>query len=207
MVFLHGREETAPAKRITVTVHETSSRTGILKALLVVPGEDLGLDGGDSRVRIQQVDGRVEPMRRHLDIAVEQDTIGMFDPVERPVVTFCKTIILVEAKNADAGKLLFEHLDRTVGRAIVGDDHVCPIGCVGHYRRKKTSHQFSAVPVEDDDRHPFFFSLVVSVFVLYHDVTVLIPCFLFDISSVCGSRANRRDHAGSFAPIGGHIPR
>ena len=39
----------------------------------------------------------------------------MVEPFERLIISFGKSVVLVEADNADRGEFCFQHLDRVIG--------------------------------------------------------------------------------------------
>ena len=79
VVSLQMLEHSAATERIAVFVDETASCTSIFKLFLVMIGEYLGLASRYAAVAVHQLDNRLNPMRRHFDVGVEQTIIFCFN--------------------------------------------------------------------------------------------------------------------------------
>ena len=64
----------------------------------------------------------------------------MVEPFERLIISFGKSVVLVEADNADRGEFCFQHLDRVIGRTVVCYDNLRPFRRVGYDGRKEFLH-------------------------------------------------------------------
>ena len=61
----------------------------------------------------------------------------MVEPFERLIISFGKTIILVEGDNADGREFCFQHLDRVIGRTVICYDNLRPFRRVGYDGSRK----------------------------------------------------------------------
>ena len=64
----------------------------------------------------------------------------MVEPFERLIISFGKTIILVEGGNANGREFCFQHLDRVIGGTVICYDNLRPFRRVGYDGRKEFLH-------------------------------------------------------------------
>ncbi len=105
----------------------------------------------------------------------------MVEPFERLIISFGKTIILVEGDNADGREFCFQHLDRVIVEPLSATITSAHSGELDTTEGRNSSISF--LPFQFKMTIATFFILVAHVYV----------------SNVYGSIASRPDHARSFS--------
>ena len=115
VVGLDGVEDSTTTEGIAKAVEIATAGTGILKAVLIKDGEQLGLTGSHIGMGIQVLDHRGEPMVGNLDIGVEQQVVLGLDLCQSPVVTLGKAPVLIQHNQLYLGVMLLQERQRIVG--------------------------------------------------------------------------------------------
>ena len=127
IVLLDRLENPAAAEGVSILIDEASGGPCIFKLLRVVERKNFRLAGGDVGIFFHQLNDGWDPVFRYVDIGIQQDIIICFDLAESQVITAGKAMIFIEANDPDAGKLLLQEFNRTIGGRIVSNDDFCII--------------------------------------------------------------------------------
>ena len=88
----------------------------------------------------------------------------MVEPFERLIISFGKSVVPVEADNADRGEFCFQHLDRVIGRTVICYDNLRPIP-ESWIRRKEGIPPLAFLPFQFKMTIATFFILAARVYV------------------------------------------
>ena len=163
IVGFHIVEDSSTAERVAVAVDEAARGASVLKAVLVEYRKQLGLAGRHVSVGVHKLDERRQPAVGHLHVGVEQHVIVGIDLSQGAVVSFRKTVVLVELQSFHLWEIAFQHLHGVVGRGIVGHPNFRVAARVFHNGGQVLAHHLAAVPVQYDDCYVHLFNVVCCV--------------------------------------------
>ena len=123
LVLFHRFENTSATEGIAQTVDESPTRPRIFEGMTIVDAQQFRLTSGHVLLGIHQGDHRCQPVRRHLDVRIQQQEILGLYLSERLVIPLGKAPVLVQLNQPDGRIIRPQHRQRTVGRSIIRHIH------------------------------------------------------------------------------------
>lgn len=149
VVLFHIAENAPAAERVSVFVHETAGGARVLEAAAVVVGEQFGLHRRDALVTVHLLNDRLNPVRRHLDVGIEQAIVLCLNVLEGVVVAPRKPLVLCMFQHTHGRMRLLQERYRTVGRGVVGDHNLRIFGQILLQDRQELLQKTLPVPVQN----------------------------------------------------------
>ena len=147
LILFNRVEKTSTTEGIAQTVDESPTRPCIFERIAIIDTQQFRLTSSDILMRIQQFYHRCQPMVRHLDIGIQQQVILGLDLLQRPIIPFRKTPVLVQLYQSDLRIFRPKQRQRVVCRGIIRHIHRGLVLGILQHRRQILIEHLPPVPV------------------------------------------------------------
>ena len=119
LVILYRIKYAATTIGITILINESATSTRILETMTIGDRENFRLACCHIMICFHKPQHRLNPIRRHFDIRIQQEIILSINLLQSFVISVSETIILIQFDNTHIWKIAIQQLKRIVTRSIV----------------------------------------------------------------------------------------